>query len=249
MIKATILSLCISGVLICCTKPAMQVAAQIPVMPRNDTVVVVPTDTTQTPTKYFLALGDSYTIGQSVADTLRFPVQTIKKLTQSNVRFFPAEIIATTGWTTGNLLNRINTNPPLKSTYDIVTLLIGVNNQYQGLSQTQYQTEFTTLLNKAIVLAGNKKTHVIVLSIPDYSVTPFAAGYDRARIAAEIDDFNNINYLAATSLGVKYINITGYTRQAATDPSLIAYDGLHPSGKAYKEWADTLAPMIRAALQ
>jgi lysophospholipase L1-like esterase len=223
--------------------------------PAQPPVVIVPVDTTVQPlqtdttTKYFLALGDSYTIGQSVEDSLRFPVQTAKILRQKSVLFYNPEIIATTGWTTGNLIDRLNSSPSLRSSYDIVTLLIGVNNQYQGKSQSQYNTEFTFLLNKAIQLAGNKKNRVVVLSIPDYSVTPFAAAADKTKIAAEIDAFNAINYQIASSVGVNYLNITGYTRLASNDPSLIAYDGLHPSGKEYKVWADTLAPMIQRALR
>ena len=125
--------------------------------------------------KSYLALGDSYTIGESVADTERFPVQTVKLLREHNIDISNPDIIAITGWTTTNLLNALNNNPP-KKTYSVVTLLIGVNNQYQGKSLDEYKIEFTKLMNMAVSYAGNIKSHVFVLSIPDYSVTPFAKG-------------------------------------------------------------------------
>ena len=201
-----------------------------------------------TTAKTYLALGDSYTIGQSVTETERYPVQTTALLNKDSIIFSSPEIIAQTGWTTGDLLSRLATSPPKNSTYDIVTLLIGVNNQYQGLPQSDYSSQFSNLLNKAIVYAGNNKNHVVVLSIPDYSVTPFANGSDKARIAREIDEFNAINKSIADNAGVKYLNITASSRMAATDPTLITYDGLHPSGKEYKKWSDSLSVIIRSTL-
>lgn len=203
-------------------------------------------DTTQ---RCLLALGDSYTIGQSVAEAGRFPVQTVKYLTAQGINFHAPEIIARTGWTTGNLLGSLADAAPLKQTYDIVTLLIGVNNQYQHGSQQQYADEFLTLLNKAIQFAGNNKKRVIVLSIPDYSVTPFANGSNKDLIAKEIDAFNAINKKIATAAGVNYVDITGFTRMAATDASLTASDGLHPSGVEYTVWANELIPVIKTALK
>jgi lysophospholipase L1-like esterase len=194
-------------------------------------------------------LGDSYTIGQSVAITECFPVQTVQMLKTIAVLFNQPEIIAQTGWTTGNLLSRITTAPPIRNKYDIVSLLIGVNNQYQRQSQLQYATEFRSLLNKAIVYANNKPNRVFVLSIPDYSVTPFANGSNQMLIANQIDSFNTINQQITQLLGAHYLYITNSTRLAATDRTLIAIDGLHPSGKEYKKWADSLAPMIKWALQ
>ena len=216
--------------------------------PKIDTIIPPPADTS-TATKFYLALGDSYTIGQSVLVEDRFPMQTVKVLEALSVKFTTPEIIAKTGWTTSNLINAITTNPPKRITYDAVSLLIGVNNQYQHLSQAQYSTEFTTLLKKAIGYAGNNAKRVFVLSIPDYSVTPFANGSNKALIASQIDSFNVINLNIAMQNGVNYLNITTSTRQATSDPSLVATDGLHPSGKEYKKWADFLAPMIKAALQ
>jgi lysophospholipase L1-like esterase len=209
-------------------------------------VPTVITDTTSS--RSFLALGDSYTIGQSVPEPDRFPVQTAKYLTAQGINFGMPEIIAQTGWTTANLLGTLGLAAPLKPTYDIVTLLIGVNNQYQHGTQQEYADQFLTLLNMAVQYAGNNKKRVIVLSIPDYSVTPFASGSDKTLIAKEIDSFNVINKTIATQAGVNYLDITGSSRLAANDPSLIAADGLHPSGLEYKVWADGLVPIIKKAL-
>jgi len=198
--------------------------------------------------KSYLALGDSYTIGQSVTEADRFPAQTLNILTQDSIAFNAPEYIAATGWTTRDLINRITTAPPSKSRYDFVTLLIGVNNQYQGRSQAEYATEFTALLATAIQYAGNQPKQVAVLSIPDWSVTPFASGSNKALIASQIDSFNVINKQLTLSKSVNYIDITPSTRMAATDPSLIATDGLHPSGKEYRKWAVLLAAVIKSNL-
>ncbi len=196
--------------------------------------------------KTYLALGDSYTIGQSVSEAERFPNQTVQILRSQNIKINDPKIIATTGWTTKNLLDAINA-VTLPTNYDVVSLLIGVNNQYQGRSLDEYKSEFTLLLNRAIDYAGNKPLHVFVLSIPDYSVTPFASGSNKTKIATEIDQLNAANKTIASQLGVNYLDITPISREP--DPSLIANDGLHPSGKQYKRWADLLAPMIKAILQ
>jgi lysophospholipase L1-like esterase len=210
----------------------------------NSTSPIIPNNPTNS-FKTYLALGDSYTIGQSVAQADRFPNQTVALLRTQGITINDPQIIATTGWTTRNLIDALNA-AALQYNYDVVSLLIGVNNQYQGRSIDEYKTEFTLLLNRAIQYAGNKPTHVFVLSIPDYSVTPFASGYDRAKIAAEIDQFNSENKKISTQLGVNYLHITSISREP--DPSLIAGDGLHPSGKQYKRWADLLAPMMKQVL-
>ena len=198
--------------------------------------------------KNYLALGDSYTIGQSVTAAERFPAQTINILSKDSISFNAPEYIAQTGWTTRNLISAVNTSPPSKTSYDFVTLLIGVNNQYQGRSQAEYTIEFTQLLDTAIKYAGNRTKRVAVLSIPDWGVTPFANGRDRAFIALQIDSFNVINKQITLAKGVNYIDITPSTRMAATDPTLVATDGLHPSGKEYGKWAVLLAAVIKAAL-
>ena len=198
--------------------------------------------------KNYLALGDSYTIGQSVTAAVRFPAETINILSKDSVNFNVPEYIAQTGWSTRNLISAVNTAPPSKTTYDFVTLLIGVNNQYQGRSQAEYTAEFTELLNSAIQYAGNRTKRVAVLSIPDWGVTPFANGRDRALIALQIDSFNVINKQIALAKGINYIDITPSTRMAATDISLVATDGLHPSGKEYNKWAVLLAAVIKSVL-
>lgn len=215
-------------------------------MPSADTATAK-NDTTTVRT--YLALGDSYTIGQSVAIADRFPEQTVKYVQQAGIKMSHPEIIAQTGWTTDNLLSSLLYTAPSKSTYDIVTLLIGVNNQYQHKPQKEYADQFLTLLNKSIAFAGNRKKRVIVLSIPDYSVTPFANGSDRESIARDIDAFNAINKHIADSAGTYYVDVTNISRFAATDNSLIASDGLHPSGVQYNLWANALAPVVLKALQ
>ncbi len=248
MFKTIIASLSLCCLLISCNKPAATAytyVASNPVAPDTSRVVLPGTVGIKT----YLALGDSYTIGQSVAVNERFPVQVTTQLNSLNIRFNQPEIIAQTGWTTGNLLAAITSTPASKPSYDIVTLLIGVNNQYQHRTTDEYGQQFTTLLLKAIQYAGNKNNRVFVLSIPDYSVTPFAANSNTAQIAMEIDAFNAINKQIALQYNVHYLDITGFTRQSATNPSLVATDGLHPSGIEYGIWANVLVPMIRAVLQ
>lgn len=196
-----------------------------------------------------LSLGDSYTIGQSVSSTATFPAQTANWLNAyTSLVCGQPQIIATTGWTTTNLQNAIATQNP-QGPYDIVTLLIGVNDQYQRQDTGSYRFRFTQLLIKSISLANGLPKHVFVLSIPDYSVTPFAASSDTARIRREIDFFNSINKDVSTVYGVNYLDITPSTRMAKNDPSLLAPDGLHPSGVEYKKWAERLGPQIKEALQ
>ncbi|MFT3827689.1 MAG: SGNH/GDSL hydrolase family protein [Chitinophagaceae bacterium] len=198
--------------------------------------------------KTFLALGDSYTIGQSVDASLRFPTQTTTLLNSTTIRFQTPQYIATTGWTTVDLQNAIQ-QANIHQTYDIVSLLIGVNDQYQRMDTSGYRSRFEQLLQTSIQLAANKKDHVFVLSIPDYSVTPFAQSGDTARISKEINWFNDINKRITQQYNCNYLYITALTRQAANDPSLLATDGLHPSGKEYKLWADLLATMVKAVVQ
>ncbi len=202
-------------------------------------------DTTQ---KTFLALGDSYTIGQSVAADERFPVQAVQDLKNLHFSFSDPDIIATTGWTTTNLINALNNYPP-QHNYSCVTLLIGVNNQYQGKSIDDYKIEFTELIKRSILYAGNIPHHVFVLSIPDYSVTPFAKGSDTAKIVQEIDEFNVANKLISLNAGVHYIDITPISRDAKSDGSLVAADGLHPSGLQYKKWCELLVPSIESEIR
>jgi lysophospholipase L1-like esterase len=195
----------------------------------------------------YLALGDSYTIGESVPIYESFPYQTVQLLRHAGQNFHAAEIVAKTGWTTDELFNNI-THTKLQSPYDFVSLLIGVNNQYRGRQADEYKTQFTELLQQAIAFAGNKPSHVIVLSIPDWGATPFAAGRDTSKIAAEIDAYNAANKSIAEKYKVHYIDITPGTREAATDDTLLATDKLHPSGKEYARWAKRLAEVVVSKL-
>lgn len=192
----------------------------------------------------YLALGDSYTIGQSVAMDERYPIQVAKQLNADHVNVEEPQIMATTGWTTGDLLDALK-DAKLSPPYDFVTLLIGVNDQYQQRSQTEYRERFSILLKRAVGLAGDRPRHVAVLSIPDYSITPFAQGRHTNLIALQIDSFNMINRELSQKMGVHYLDITGESRKAAGDPSLIASDGLHFSGKEYRIWAALLEPIMK----
>jgi len=191
----------------------------------------------------YLALGDSYTIGEKVEEKDNFPNQTVRLLNTPNKRFEEATIIAKTGWTTDELQDKL-AQVRLAIPFDIVTLLIGVNNQYRGRAADEYAVQFEQLLQQAIGYAGGKNNHVIVLSIPDWGVTPFASDRDRKKIAEEIDVFNAINKKIAAKHKVHYIDITPFTREATSDISLVAEDGLHPSGKDYKRWAALVAKKI-----
>lgn len=194
----------------------------------------------------YLALGDSYTIGEGVPVYENFPYQTVQLLRKAGYALYAAEIVAKTGWTTDELQAGIDNNSFL-TTYDIVSLLIGVNNQYRGRSVQEYTQQLEALLQQAIRFAGNQASHVFVLSIPDWGVTPFAtnSGKNTATITHEIDAFNAVNKSLADKYSVHYIDITPGTRLAANDNSLLATDQLHPSGKEYAGWAEKLATGIQ----
>jgi lysophospholipase L1-like esterase len=192
----------------------------------------------------YLALGDSYTIGENVPIYDSFPYQTVQLLRKAGYSFYAPEIVAKTGWTTDELQAGIANNKLLPQ-YDIVSLLIGVNNQYRGRSLQEYTEHFESLLKRAIAFANNKYTHVFVLSIPDWGVTPFAKDRNSATIAHEIDSFNAVNKLFAEKYNVKYIDITPGTRLAANDTTLLAGDQLHYSGKEHFHWATKLAEAIQ----
>lgn len=193
---------------------------------------------TPEPHTRYLALGDSYTIGESVAAADNYPAQLARELKLGE----PA-IIAKTGWTTDELSAAIDKANP-HGPYELVTLLIGVNNQYRGRGADEYRTQFVGLLQRAIGFAGGKPRNVVVISIPDWGVTPFAKDRDRAKIAREIDRFNAINREEALRAGARYVDITPFSRTAANDPSLVAPDGLHPSGKMYAEWTQLIRQQI-----
>ncbi|RZJ81351.1 MAG: SGNH/GDSL hydrolase family protein [Flavobacterium sp.] len=198
----------------------------------------------------YLALGDSYTIGEAVEQEDSFPYQLAAQLKANNLNVAEPKIIARTGWTTSELQTAIKAEN-VTAKYDIVTLLIGVNNQYRGDSQTQYKKEFIELLNTAIAFAKGDKKKVFVVSIPDWGVTPFAkqSGRNAKVIAEEIDAFNAINRAETQAMGISYTDITPGSRNAATDATLIANDGLHPSGKMYLDWAKKVAPSIVSSVK
>lgn len=195
----------------------------------------------------FLALGDSYTIGEGVEDSQRWPVQLVSRLRDQGVEIDDADIVATTGWTTDELQQAINAReyaPP----YALVSVLIGVNNQYRGRDLDNYADEFSGLLDFAVEMAGSDSRKLMVISIPDWGVTRFAAeqGVDAALIAAEIDQFNVIASARAEAIGAHWIDVTGVSRGQARD--LLAQDGLHPSAAQYAFWVEAILPAARVIL-
>jgi lysophospholipase L1-like esterase len=198
----------------------------------------------------YLALGDSYTIGESVKQTESFPYQLQSLLKAKGTNVADPKIIAVTGWTTDELQSAIK-KEHLTATYSFVTLLIGVNNQYRGYPISTYKKEFSELLQTAITFTGGNKDKVFVVSIPDWGATPFGknSGRNTQTIANEIDSFNAANQEITLAAGVSYTNITPASRNAATDLSLVANDGLHPSAKMYAGWSDALLPKIANVLK
>jgi lysophospholipase L1-like esterase len=196
----------------------------------------------------FLALGDSYTIGESVPVEESWPLQLASRLRDKGVSMENPVIVARTGWTTAELREGI-TRAGVQGMYQLVSLQIGVNNQYRGEPEENYRREFQGLLSLSIRFAGGDPSRVFVLSIPDWGLTHFAEGRDRQKIAQEIDAFNAINRADAGTAGVIYINITPLSRQVSVDPELVASDGLHPSAKMYKAWVDMILPVISSVLE
>jgi lysophospholipase L1-like esterase len=195
----------------------------------------------------YLALGDSYTIGESVPAEARWPMQLIEKLRRRGVVIDDPRIVAITGWTTDELSAGMD-RARLALSYDLVTLQIGVNNQYRGRSAGEYRGEFSKLLQRAIRLAGNHPDRVVVVSIPDWGVTRFGSGSGRdlAQIAHELDVFNAIARDEASRAGARFVDITGISR---ANPQLVADDGLHPSAAQYTLWTGAIAPVVSSALR
>lgn len=196
----------------------------------------------------YLALGDSYTVGRLVPAEDSFPYQLVAKLKSKGVAIAPPTLVAQNGWRTDELIKGI-AGSGVTQKFDIVTLLIGVNNQFQGFAIDTYRVEFAQLLNTAIALAKGNKTRVFVLSIPDWGVTPFAAIRGPAKIAVQIDLYNKINREESEKAGVSYIDITDISRDVGNDPAYLAADHLHPSGKMYKLWVNRLERRIRKVLE
>ena len=191
----------------------------------------------------YLALGDSYTIGEQVPLAESFPYQTLQLLRSGGLEFTAPEIIAKTGWTTGELSAAIG-DIKFLPLYNLVTLLIGVNNQYRGRSADEFAGEFEALLKIAIDFAGGKNKNVFVLSIPDWGVTAFAEGRDLEKIAFEIDAYNRLCKNVADKYQCIFIDITASQRADSGNAEMLAPDGLHPSGKEYAKWAKRLADAV-----
>ncbi|MBI9042208.1 SGNH/GDSL hydrolase family protein [Lutibacter sp.] len=189
--------------------------------------------------KNYLALGDSYTIGESVAENERFPMILVNDLNAKNYLFNTPKIVAKTGWTTGELKEAI-LKENIQNNYDVVTLLIGVNNQYRGYDLEEFRTEFAELLNMAITFAKKNTSNVVVVSIPDWSVSPFAKNRDRTKISAEIDAFNTIKKEETLKRNVKFIDITPISRLGLNNNTYFASDGLHFSGSMHQLWVNEI---------
>lgn len=198
----------------------------------------------------YLALGDSYTIGEGVQPADRWPVQLAGLLRKKGFEVADPDIVATTGWTTAELATGITEWQGSRSSgasYDVVSLLIGVNNQYRGQSLEVYRTELRSLIKTAVDFAGNRKSRVFMLSIPDYGITPFAKERDPQEIARELDEFNAAASEVAKEEGVAFIEITADTRKLGG--GAVVDDGLHPSGAVYKLWAEKALPVALKALE
>lgn len=188
----------------------------------------------------FLALGDSYTIGEGVEADKSWPFQLTEKLTAMDYGVSDLRIIAKTGWTTRDLINA--TADIQDDNYDLVSLLIGVNNQFQNLSFDVFKNEFDLLLARAIKLNNNKEK-VFVVSIPDYGVTPFGVS-NKEQIALEIDMYNSYIKAQCLEQNVPFIDITTLSRLLADASDALAADRLHPSGEQYRQWVDIMLPII-----
>jgi len=195
----------------------------------------------------FLALGDSYTIGEGVETEARWPTQLAERLRETGCPVAGPQVVARTGWTTEDLLAGLGA-ARVRGPFHLVSLQIGVNDQYRGRSPKAYRNRFRILLERATALAGDDPGGLVVLSIPDWSVTPFAEGRDLPRIASEIDRFNAVNREESLGWGASYVDVTEIGRIAGVDASLLAADGLHPSGSLYGRWVRELLPVVRRRL-
>ena len=196
-----------------------------------------------------LALGDSYTIGEGVAATDRWPVRLAALMRAGGIPVAEPVIIARTGWTTDELSGGIDANPPAGE-FELVTLLIGVNNQYRGRSPEEYREHLRALLARALAFAGSRASSVVVVSTPDWGLTPFAreSGRDVGVIASEIDEFNAVARDEAARAGARFVDVTLTSRRSGAEPELIAGDGLHPSAAMYELWAYLILPMAIEAV-
>jgi lysophospholipase L1-like esterase len=200
------------------------------------------------PLMRYLALGDSYTIGEGAYPQERWPNQLAAKLRERGFNVPDPKIVAKTGWTTDELAQGIADQVHHPPTYALVTLLIGVNNQYRGRDIDEYRRQLVSLLTQSIGFAGGDASRVIVVSIPDWGVTPYAHGRDAAKIASDIDRFNAVNREEAARAGARYADVTALSRLHGADPDYLMRDGLHPSARAYTEWVEVVLPEAEAAL-
>jgi lysophospholipase L1-like esterase len=212
-------------------------------------VGILPSETAAAAPLRYLALGDSYTIGESAPPAERWPVQLAGLLRQRGIAVEEPQIIARTGWTVAELDRGIDAASP-RGPFDLVTLLIGVNDQYRGADPEAYRPGFARMLARAVALAGGDARRVVVLSIPDWGVTPFArrSGRDLARISADIDRFNEINRQETLKAKARFVDITPGSRRASSEASLLASDGLHYAGPMYLEWARLALPAAADAI-
>ena len=195
----------------------------------------------------YLALGDSYTIGEGVSAPEAWPNQLVEMLRAHGVDMGPAHIIARTAWTTDELSDAIDAEGP-KGPFDLVTLLVGVNDQYRSRPVPPFAAEFAQLLKRSRRFAGNRASRVVAVSIPDWGDTPYAEGRDRARISAEIRSYNDRAKELASEAKVAWVDVTEISRAMLTDSSLVAVDGLHPTGAMYRQWAECIVPAALTAL-
>ena len=195
----------------------------------------------------FLALGDSYTIGEGVADAERWPNQLVEMLALDGIHITDLHLIARTAWTTDELSDAIDQEKP-NGPFDLVTLMIGVNDQYRSRPVVEYEGEFRRLLRRAQGFAGNRPERTLAISIPDWGATPFSEGRDRDLIASEIEAYNASGERLASRAGTPWVDVTTVSRAMQTDASLVAVDGLHPTGAMYRRWAEIIRPFAAKAL-
>ena len=228
----------------------MSGAAIVPILAAIVPAAAGATPSQEAPAARYLALGDSYTIGEGIAPEGRWPAQLVAQLRASGLAIDDPRIIATTGWTTDELSAALDATEPLSADWDMVSLLIGVNNQYRGRDADDYAREFAALLERAIGYAGGRERRVFVLAIPDWGVTPFAieADRDRAAIARELDAYNAIAADVCARRGVTFVDIAPVSRARGAEAAMLADDGLHPSAALYAEWAQLALPTARDAL-
>lgn len=210
---------------------------------------MVPTGRSSKPVRW-LALGDSYTIGEGVAAEDRWPHRVFEALRAAGARVEPPRILATTGWTTAELMAAMEHERvwPVRDRFALVSLMIGVNDQYRGRDAAEFAPLFVQCLDRAVALAGGDAARVVVGSIPDWGVTPFAGGRDRAAIARAVDEYNRTERDAARARGAHWCDVTTLSRRHGSDTAYLAADGVHPGPAAYRAWAGVLAPVAREAL-